>query len=44
MMTRQIRIPVADAALTSRLLMLAALQNSEFEVTPAVDGEDALRQ
>ncbi len=39
-----IRILVADDEPTSRVLMQAALRKSGFEVTLAVDGNDALRQ
>ena len=39
-----LRILVADDEPTSRLLMQAALVKSGFEVSLAVDGEDALRQ
>ena len=44
MTSAPIRILVADDDATARLLMCAALKKSGFEVSVAVDGEDALRQ
>ena len=43
-MTRPMRILVADDDPTARLLMGAALRKSGFEVSLAVDGDDALTQ
>lgn len=44
MSERPMRILVADDELTARLLLRAALEKAGFQVFPAVDGEDALRQ
>ena len=44
MMAGQNRILLADDEPTARLLMSAALRKAGFEVSVAVDGEDALRQ
>ncbi len=44
MMAQPIRILVADDEPTARLLMSAALRKAGFEVSMAVDGEDALSQ
>lgn len=43
-MTAAARILVVDDDAGARLLMRAALRKSEFEISLAVDGEDALRQ
>lgn len=44
MMSEPIRILVVDDEPTARLLMSAALKKAGFEVSVAMDGEDALRQ
>ena len=44
MTSHPIRILIADDEPTARLLMQAALVKSGFEVSIAVNGEDALQQ